>query len=211
MAEYWQCGFVGEGPSDDHLIPVLEELLMRLRPAADVVLEAHQWVEKPADRSVAAKVWALRGEPYDLIFLHRDADSVGWEARAQEIRAAAESASDERLVPVIPIHMTEAWALADLWSQNDFREWCSGEGLTFTSFERKADPKEILRQYLSREGRGLIAPKEFADASAGVLRNIAIDGPLKELDGWKRLIKEVREAMCRRMPHLDSVLRDDYE
>lgn len=211
MAEYWQCGFVGEGPSDSRLIPALEELLMQLRPAADIVLEPHQWIEMPADRSVAAKVQALKGEPYDLIFVHRDADSAGWEARAQEIRSAAELTSDGRLVPVIPIRMTEAWALADLWSRDDFREWCSDRGLTFASFESKADPKEILREYLSRGEKRLIGSKKFADTSAGVLRSIAIDGPLKELEGWRRLIKEVREAMCRCRPHLKSVLCDHNE
>ncbi|MBF0696813.1 hypothetical protein [Actinomyces bowdenii] len=209
MIEYWQCGFVGEGPSDNRLIPVLEDLLMQLRPAADIVLEPHRWIEMPADRSVAAKVQALKDEPYDLIFVHRDADSAGWEARAQEICSAAKSTSDKRLVPVIPIRMTEAWALADLWSRDDFREWCSGEELTFTSFEKKANPKKILREYLSRGEGGLIGPKKFADSSARVLRGIAIDGPIKELDGWRRLIKEVREAMCRCRPHLKSVLWDD--
>ena len=41
------------------------------------------------------------------------------EARAEEIRSAGE----ERAVPVIPVRMTETWAIAHLWAEGECRKW----------------------------------------------------------------------------------------
>ena len=52
---------------------------MSLRPGDDIDVSKHHWIERPSDRSVKGKVEALRTEPYDLIFIHRDSDAMGWE------------------------------------------------------------------------------------------------------------------------------------
>lgn len=198
MSEYWQCGFVGEGSSDEGLVPVLERLLMSLRPGDDFAVATHKWVTPQSDRSVKSKIRALKDEPYDIVFAHRDADRAGIEARIAECLAC----QDERVVPVVPVRMTEAWALADLYTEQDFRDWWSSKGLGFDSIETCADPKELLREYLSRDQAGLLTPSRFAAERAEVLEGISVEGPVQSLEAWKRLCSEVKAAMCRARPYL---------
>ncbi|WP_321780434.1 hypothetical protein [Schaalia cardiffensis] len=198
MSEYWYCTFVGEGTSDDALVKVLGDLILHMRPGADVHIEPFEWIERPKDKSVASKAEKLRDEPFDLIFIHRDTDGKDWEARANEVL----SIGDERLVPVIPIRMTEAWALASLWDQEPFQQWCSKKGLSFDVFEKMADPKQMLKEYLSGEGRRLISDKDFSTERARVLEAIEIDGGVKRLKGWKELRKQIDVAMSRVRQHV---------
>lgn len=201
MSEYWQCGFVGEGSSDERLVPVLERLLMSLRPGANIAVEAHKWVTPQSDRSVKSKIRALKDEPYDIVFAHRDADStekIEIEKRIAECLAC----QDERVVPVVPVRMAEAWALADLYAEQDFQKWWSGKGLGFNSIETCANPKGLLREYLSRDQAGLLTPSRFAAKRAEVLEGISVEGPVRRLEAWKRLCSEVKEAMCRVRPYL---------
>lgn len=200
MREYWRCAFVGEGSSDTRLVPVLERLLVSLRPGDDFTFEEHEWRrESLPGRSVAAKIQALANEPYDLVFAHRDADSAGIEARTAECRKC----QDKRVVPVVPVRMTEAWALADLYTEKDFQTWWSGKGLGFDSIEACADPKRLLREYLSRSQRtGLLSQTDFSAKRAEVLKGMSVDGPVRRLEAWKMLCSEVKEAMCRVRPYL---------
>ena len=74
--------------------------MLACRPGDDIAVEVYR-PEKATDRSVAAKLAAIAADDvYDLVFVHRDADSAGWEAREKEIRSAGE----KRAVPVIPGH-----------------------------------------------------------------------------------------------------------
>ena len=73
---------------------------MSLRPGDDIDVSKHHWIERPSDRSVKGKVEALRTEPYDLIFIHRDSDAMGWESRAKEILGCC----DERVRLIHSIH-----------------------------------------------------------------------------------------------------------
>ena len=119
MSGYWQCAFVCEGRSDEPLAETLQSLMLACRPGDDIAVEVYR-PEKAENRSVAAKLAAIAADDvYDLIFVHRDADSAGWEARAEEIRSAGE----ERAVPVIPVRMTETWVLAHLWAEGECRKW----------------------------------------------------------------------------------------
>ncbi|QQM67922.1 hypothetical protein [Actinomyces weissii] len=198
MTEYWQCGFVGEGSSDNCLVPVLEEMLLTMRPGADITVVLHQWFRRPEDKSVSSKAKALEGEPYDLIFVHRDADQESWCARAHEVL----DLGYKHLVPVVPVRMTEAWALADLYAEQDFQDWWSGKGFGFDSIESCAEPKKWLREYLSRNRNSLLSPRDFAAKRAEVLKGISVEGPVKRLEAWKMLCQEVEAAMCRVRPYL---------
>ena len=119
MSGYWQCALVCEGRSDEPLAETLQSLMLACRPGDDIAVEVYR-PERATDRSVTAKLAAIAADDvYDLIFVHRDADSAGWEARAEEIRSAGE----ERAVPVIPVRMTETWVLAHLWAEGECRKW----------------------------------------------------------------------------------------
>jgi hypothetical protein len=198
VSDWWSCGFVGEGTSDDALVDVLGRLTMSLRPGDDIDVSKHHWIERPSDRSVKGKVEALRTEPYDLIFIHRDSDAMGWEPRAKEILGCC----DERVVPVIAVRMTEAWAIAHLWSNGEFRGWAKSKGVSLKTIESQADPKRLLREYCSRNLRELIPEAEFGYERARIIKSIDIDGCVSELKAWKKLCEQIKEAMVRVKPYI---------
>lgn len=193
MSEYWRCAFVGEGSSDDGLVPVLEQLLVSLRPGDYFDLEPYRWVRPPRDRSVAAKIRALTAEPYELIFVHRDADSAGMKSRVDECLAC----QDKRVVPVVPVRMTEAWVLADLWSDAEFRAWASREGFRLAQVEGLTDPKRVLENYLNRERSSHMSPSEFACQRSALIRRISIEGDVTTLDAWRELTEQVTASFVR--------------
>ena len=192
MSEYWRCAFIGEGTSDNRLAKVLERLLMSMRPGADVNLEPHEWTGRRPNNA-EEKIKALAEEPYDLIFVHRDADNAGIEARIKECR----SPDDDRVVPVIPVRMTEAWVLADLWSEESFQAWAAGKGLSRKVIEGLADPKRTLEEYLNRDRSRFMKATEFASRRSRLVGKIRIDGDVKHLEAWKRLEDELSDALIR--------------
>ena len=138
MSGYWQCALVCEGRSDEPLAETLQSLMLACRPGDDIAVEVYR-PERATDRSVTAKLAAIAADDvYDLIFVHRDADSAGWEARAEEIRSAGE----ERAVPVIPVRMTETWALAHLWAEGECRKWLADNASVgrLRALEEVSDP-----------------------------------------------------------------------
>ena len=51
---------------------------------------------------------------YDLLFVHRDADVAGHEAKTREIiEASANVELNVNRVPIVPVRTTEAWILLD--------------------------------------------------------------------------------------------------
>lgn len=171
---------------------------MSLRPGDDIDVSKYHWIERPSDRSVKGKVEALRTEPYDLIFIHRDSDAMGWESRAKEILGCC----DERVVPVITVRMTEAWAIAHLWSNGEFRGWAKSKGVSLKTIESQADPKRLLREYCSRNLRELIPEAEFGYERARIIKSIDIDGCVSELKAWKKLCEQIKEAMVGVKPYI---------
>lgn len=201
VAEYWQCAFIGEGSSDDALAEVLERLMVSLRPGEDVVVSPHQWLEPPASKSVGAKLAALADEPYDLIFVHRDTDARTAASRESRVDEVAE-AGDSRVVPVVPVVMTEAWALADLWSDPEFQGWLAARGWKRAGIETISDPKEELRAWLSRHQRTLLGDSEFSALRWEVLSAIDVNGDVAALPAWQRLIELIETAVVATRPHL---------
>lgn len=107
--------FVGEGSSDAALVKPLEDLCLDVGAIEVVGIAPDLSLLRDAPgRDVGSKVEAaLRLEPdIDLVFIHRDANGVGREARRREIDSAMEP-HDVPYVPVIPKRTTEAWALLD--------------------------------------------------------------------------------------------------
>jgi hypothetical protein len=109
-----------DGSSDRTLLPVLTWLLQQNGVTDDV---RGQWAElrflRPRSTVLHQRVChALDLYPCDLLFIHRDAEGQGREARVREITEALATISRERqldvpAVFVIPVRMQEAWLLID--------------------------------------------------------------------------------------------------
>lgn len=200
MSGYWQCALVCEGRSDEPLAETLQSLMLACRPGDDIAVEVYR-PEKATDRSVAAKLAAIAADDvYDLVFVHRDADSAGWEAREEEIRSAGE----KRAVPVIPVRMTETWALAHLWVEEECRKWLADNASVgrLRALEEVSDPKEMLRRWASRGRTSLLAGDDWGRFRSEAIRGIDVEGHVAELSAWRRLRERLEAAMIRCRPHL---------
>jgi len=102
---------LAEGSSDKALLPILRWVLASATPAEIRAewIDAYDFSPRPA--SLRDKVQAARRfGPYDLFFVHRDADKPDPEWRYREIEGAV---GDLAHVAVVPIRATEAWLLLD--------------------------------------------------------------------------------------------------
>ena len=200
MSGYWQCALVCEGGSDEPLAETLQSLMLTCRPGDDIAVEVYR-PERATDRSVTAKLAAIAADDvYDLIFVHRDADNAGWEARAEEIRSAGE----KRAVPVIPVRMTETWALAHLWAEEECRKWLADNASVgrLRALEEVSDPKEMLRRWASRGRTSLLAGDDWGRFRSEAIRGIDVEGHVAELSAWRRLRERLEVTMIRCRPHL---------
>lgn len=197
----WQCCLLREGSSDAALTNVLEVLLTQL------TCEPASVSDRPDLRgSVEKKLRTLQEKDaglYDLIFVHRDADQAGLEARTQEIRRAASKDSSSDLapvIPVVPVTMTETWALASLLDDQECGTWLRREAsVSQSTLEGLRDPKTLLHRLLSRgnpNGR-LLDQESFGVQRHRILAelNTGSGSALSQLTAWKALISEIQDAI----------------
>jgi hypothetical protein len=133
----------------------------------------------------------------DLLFIHRDADSNGSEARHSEI-ASEVLASEYRgpWIGVVPVTMLEAWLLGDEAAIRRVagrpRSPAPLQLPRAAALEGIADPKGALREALFRAGdpSGVRRRKKFKAGIPGFRRQLVetlpIGGALEQLPAWVR-------------------------
>lgn len=103
---------IGDGSSDRVLLPIIDWVLRR---AGHFVTE-RAWAADAAlagARSLHDRVHrAVEVYPCDVLFIHRDAETMPPAQRLREIQEAT-AALANRHVAVVPVRMTEAWLLHD--------------------------------------------------------------------------------------------------
>lgn len=106
---------VGEGASDSALVPVIGWLLEDLLPGVSLSGYCANDDDLPSVRNLAARiVESVKARSCHILFVHRDADTAGREARVNEVEIAVTAARTIMpmqipVVAVIPIRMLEAW------------------------------------------------------------------------------------------------------
>lgn len=114
---------IGEGPTDDALIPIIVWLLehpsLRLLPHVDVVPQFVHHESAPDESGFDDRLIAtFQNAPTELIFIHRDADGPVVTSQAEAIRGVV-SRARQRLpqlppgIPIVPVREMEAWLLID--------------------------------------------------------------------------------------------------
>ena len=109
----FSCTLLADGSSDSVLMPLLRMLLGLHCPCAvDLQFaEGLSAATSPLDHQLKL---ALDNYPCDLLFVHRDAERDAPLLRTQQIdRARSSAGMTQRLIPVVPVRMTEAWLLVD--------------------------------------------------------------------------------------------------
>jgi hypothetical protein len=149
--------FIGEGTSDESLIPHLRELcfLCGADDAENIEIERNQ-LQKKVGHTILEKVRAvLQLAPNaNLLFIHRDADGRDSSPRYKEIASAIESLGGSiPYVAVVPVQETEAWLLLDEEAIREVVESRKGRiRLNLPSpsqVESIANPKERLKEVLA--------------------------------------------------------------
>ena len=131
---------------------------------------------------------------YSLLFVHRDADRNGSNARYGEIsRAVEEARYSGPWVGIVPVRMTEAWLLLDeVAIRNAVGNPNGRTRLDLPSAaeaERMADPKSALRSALLTAGevegrRRRKMARRYPGLRNRLLENLPVGGPLEELESW---------------------------
>ncbi|HEY5287352.1 MAG TPA: hypothetical protein VIJ50_09630 [Solirubrobacteraceae bacterium] len=148
---------------------------------------------------------------FDVIIIHRDAESAAGSSRVTEIQDGVTDAGVSwPVIPVVPIRMTEAWLLLDEQEIREVAGRPSGSqplGLPAQAgIERLVDPKAALGAALDRasgfSGRRLAKFKrDFSEHRRQLLDRLDRNGPIKGLAAWSRLEKDVEQAMSLLLSH----------
>ena len=142
---------------------------------------------------------------YDVLFIHRDADSAVPGPRYQEITAAVQEAGyDGPRVSIVPVRMTESWLLLDEAAIRIAAGNPNGRvQLNLPSpaeAERIANPKSALRSAIiaaaevqGRRRRALT--KRLPSMRDQLLETLPVGGPLEQITSWTRLRDDTVAAL----------------
>ena len=200
--------YIGEGPSDEGLIPHLEMLCLEAG-AEEVTGIAPDFRRLPDSigHSVADKIRAaMRLEPNaNLFFIHRDSDSIDPSPRYSEIAEAVETCELQAIcVSVIPVQETEAWLLLDEMAIRLVAGNPNGRvQLNLPapdSVETIARPKVLLKEVLitasGKTGRRLSRFRhDFPIHRRLLLQKLSSQGRVTRLQAWSRMQDDIKDAL----------------
>lgn len=193
-----------EGQSDTGLVSHIERMIIESSDEAEV--EGEHWCHgSPLERKIRN---ALRsaGNMVDMLFVHRDANSAGADARRAEVDAAvAAIANAPRTVAVVPVRMTEAWLLLDEAAIRKAVGNPSGRAPLALPTPREAErrnAKQTLADAFLAASEATGRPKKAVQRDFGRLRrqllvNLPIGGPLERLPSWTRFREDTLCAIGR--------------
>lgn len=200
--------FVGEGSTDDGLVPHLEKLciLCGADEANGLAIDWHRASNRPAKKVLDKIKFALELEPgANLIFIHRDADEPNPEPRYQEIERALRKL---RLgipgIGVVPVQETEAWLLLDETEIRRVAENPMGRTILSlpapTRVESMARPKELLFKTLLLASELSGRRREKFKKSLPYRRHLLLErldpeGDIQQMAAWQRLRNDLQQAI----------------
>lgn len=198
---------VHEGPTDALLAPHLEQLCVFAGAReASCRVPRFDWLKRPPGRAVRDQCSAaLRMFPEtNLLFIHRDADAVGPDARRAEIvEAVGGLANPPHHVPVIPVTAIEAWLLVDAAAVR--RAVGARDGVRSVTFPRGAsveaisDPKDVLRSIAAslQTHRSRRHHLEFSTVRRRLLERMDVgpSAPVRSVPAFVRLVTDIDSAV----------------
>ena len=199
--------YICEGTSDTPLARHVEVLFRERGHRVRLNAPDYTLVPSARGRDVKSKIeigLTLLGAMPDVVVVHRDCDNAGIDARRSEIVDAADALGVPATVCLVPMTMTEAWALLD--EEAIRRVAARPNGRTdlqlpkARNVESIADPKKVLQDVLlvasETSGRRRDqASKRFSENRRRLLELIDPHGPVSTLSAWLRLCGDV-QAVC---------------
>jgi hypothetical protein len=207
MTSTLRLTLLADGPSDACLLVLLRWLVGgALHDAQIQSVFAGLGVVRQPPKTLDARIRkAVELYPCDILFVHRDAESLPAEDRITEIRRAVDAAATGgRWVPVVPVRMTEAWLLVD---ERAIRVAAANPSGTvpldlppLSRLETLPSPKRALHAALEvasgRTGRRLEQfRRDMGQHVQRVARVMQQREKLRALTAFKRLERDTREAL----------------
>ena len=196
-----RCLLVCEGNSDAPLVSHIQRLL-------DVYgFQSSDFDSSTDGRRLIDKMrnGLRQAERYDLLFVHRDADRAGADARHREIaQAIQQSGYHGPYVGIVPVRMTEAWLLLHAGEIRTAARNPRGRiPLNLPSPDaaaRIANPKSALETALldasELQGRHRDRLRRtLPEMRNHLLENLPIGGPLEQLESWTRFRDDTISAL----------------
>jgi hypothetical protein len=192
-----------EGSSDEALISHLQSLLVAcgVDEVTGTPLDFVRTPYKPGTIEGKIKIACELEKNFDLLFVHRDSDSIDPNPRYTEIALGVErSQYNGRWIGVVPVQELEAWLLLDELAIRRVSGRPSGrEPLALPDFdqiEATANPKEILFEAIrvasktkGRDRKKL--NKQLPALRKQLINGLTIDGSLLQLPSWRRLKEDI--------------------
>lgn len=191
---YLALGLFSEGPSDQQFLQriiyrAVHQKAVEIHNATVEVQEAFVRGEDFKSNQRAERVLEAFGNHLDqgvidLLFIHADGDTDPQRAQAERVAPCIARIDREQMtrafaiVPVIPVRMTEAWALADATAlQNVLGTTRSPSDLGLSdhilrSLETLAEPKALLKEVMQRSGAQRGRRREPSIPAASLIRSI---------------------------------------
>ncbi|MDE0364839.1 MAG: hypothetical protein OXP09_04630 [Gammaproteobacteria bacterium] len=184
---------IADGGSDRILVPIIQWAIHRLDPVVEII-------EPEFEKRIGGIEAFFEAYEFStmLVFAHRDSENQSLVERAREF----EGLNLNRVVPVIPVRMSEAWLLIDGRAIAE----AAGSPSTMvqvpklSQIEQIANPKELLDQHLfeaagSPAGRqGKKFKRSKVERRINVASCISDYSPLESLSGFVQFQKCLAEA-----------------
>jgi hypothetical protein len=201
---------IAEGSSDLRLVEHIERILIEegFEEARGEAPDLGRF-QQPIGTTVKEKLQAVVKyfPSAEIVFIHRDADNAGVEARRGEIMAAALGViSMDKIVPIIPVKMLETWLLADrelisrvAGGRDPQTELSSLPPIR--QLESKSQTKSILQDALceasglKRDSQLSAFRKRFSEMRARLVLDLDPDGPVRQLSSYKTFRESIRQVV----------------
>lgn len=199
--------FIAEGTSDHPLSNIVETLFFTKGVEIRLSTPDFSLLSEKVNKDIKSKVEAgvkLIGSVPDVIVIHRDADNSGTLARIKEIDLGTRHLLNlTKVVPIIPVKMTEAWLLLDEKSIRTVSGNPKGKVSInipkVREVESIANPKSFLAECIltaseltGRKRETL--KKRFNQNRRQLLGKLDQEGPVTSLPSWQNLLKSVEKA-----------------
>ena len=201
---------IADGSSDVVLLKIIKWSLDNLFPllACEGRYADFRKIPNPPKRLTDKTNKAKYYYPYDVLFIHRDAESTNnphiIDQRREEIWSQIDEADRERTIAVVPIKMMETWLLFDVEAIKKAagnRNYRGNINLpTLRALERENQPKELLHSLLreasGKSGRHL----KHLNVDRGVhlvADNIEDYSPLRNLVAFQAFEEELKKVVNR--------------
>lgn len=153
---------IADGSSDTILLKIIKWSLDDLYPrlANEGSFADFRQMQKPPKRLIDKVQTAKLYYPFDILFIHRDAESTNSRMIAQrvlEVRSEINEDDFDKSICIVPIKMMETWLLIDedaIKRAAGNRNYRGDVNLpSLRNLERESQPKELLHNLL-REASG---------------------------------------------------------